>query len=125
MIADRIDEPRPGHFKLRLVRGGPFVPVRIYYGLPVIGGEVQDRAPRLCVELAGETDELEVDRERGYSCRVAIPMDRVWPYCLTHPITAAEYRFMLRRLHWAREHAPDHYAGAPRKRVNWSTFTPF
>ena len=39
----RIDEPEPGLFKTRMVRGGPFVAARIIYDAPLWSAEIDGR----------------------------------------------------------------------------------
>ena len=66
-------EPVPGLYKTRLVRNGPVVPARIWWGNAVDDeGQPVDRAMRLRCLVAGE--------ER-------VPLD-VWPM---HPISREEY----------------------------------
>ncbi|OJH45162.1 hypothetical protein [Paracoccus sp. SM22M-07] len=68
------DEPQPGFYKRRMVRGGPFVPVEIWIE--------QDIDP--------ETGELTAPEELRAICN-AQPCNpvTVWPYC--RAISAADY----------------------------------
>lgn len=120
MNAPRVDQPVAGHYAIKLVRGGHRVACRIWFGQPVIDGEVQDRSPRWCVEIDGRTDRF--DKEQG--CRVPLELERAWPFCAKDPITVAEYRHLLRRAEWAREHAPEHPAANPRKQVDFHAIKP-
>jgi hypothetical protein len=106
---------------MTMVRGGVLVPVRIWFGPAVINGEEQDRGHDWRCEIDGRTDLIEGDRAAGYWCRVALPIDRAWPYCARRPITAAEYQYLVAHAGWAREHAPDHPKAQPRKPVDFNT----
>lgn len=112
--------PIAGTYATRLVRGGPRVAVRIWFGPPIIDGEEQDRAPRWNVGADGRTDRWEKNDD-GYRCRVALEVDWFWPYVAREPIAESEYRFLLAHSAWAREHAPDHPKAQPRKAVDFNT----
>ena len=125
MIAPvRPDVPVAGHYAMPLVKGGLAVPIRIWFGQPVIDGEEQDRSPRWCVEVDGQPERWEADEETGYRCRVPRDVFEVWPYCARQPISEREYRFLLKRAAWAREHAPHHPAANPRERIDVRALPP-
>jgi hypothetical protein len=117
--------PVPGFYATALVKGGPRVAIRIWYGLPIIGDEEQDRGPRWNVSVDGRTDRWERDEGNIYRCRVAFDVDRFWPYCAREPITEAEYRFLVADAEWTREHAPNHPKARPHKPVDFNTLLPF
>lgn len=77
-----IDQPRPGFYRRRLVKGGPFVAVRIFVPCPLDPwtGEPLDRPRVLSATVAGE------------------PADpwRTWTYCAAEPISAQEFRYLER-----------------------------
>lgn len=110
------DEPIAGYYMTRLTKGATYVPVRIYFGCPVIDHEEQDRSPRWCVIVNGETDRLETGE--GYSCRVALDVYSVWPHCGRFPIPEAEYNYMIDKATWAKAHAPDRPQANPRKKID-------
>lgn len=116
--------PVAGHYAIKLVRGGPRVPVRIWFGLPIIDGEEQDRAHGWFVEVDGRTNRVERDDE-GYRCSVPLSVESVWPFCAKDPITEAEYRFLIAHAAWARDYAPEHPKASPREPVDFSTLLPF
>lgn len=66
------DEPQPGFYKRRYVRGGPFVPVEIW----------------LEQEIDPETGELTADEVLRAICNAerCNPLT-VWPYCRPIPLT--------------------------------------
>lgn len=100
-----IASPEPGFFKVRLVRGGPWVAARIFRPCPIevlVYGEWQaiDRWPALAAEIDGE------------SC----PVDRVWLFGNT--ITQLEFEVLGAKAGWARAYQPEHPQAKPRERVN-------
>lgn len=118
------DIPTPGVYTTRLVKRGIQVPVRIYFGPPIIDGVMQDRSPRWCVLINGTSARTERDKDGNAMCRVPHDLDSVWPFCAINPITRREYRFLLRRVAWARTHAPAHPAARPREPINVRTLKP-
>ena len=87
-----VSRPVAGFYRYRLGRGTVRGGVRIWFGPPhdPVTGEELDRGWRWQAEFDGE------------------PIDflRVWPACTGEPITEQEYRAMIARKAWAREHAP-------------------
>jgi hypothetical protein len=116
--------PVPGLYAMPLVRCGIKVAVRIWFGAAIIDGEEQDRRHDWRVEIDGATDRVESDEATGYRCRVALDIHQAWPFCARTPIDAKEYKFLLRRKEWAREHAPEHPAARPRESVDVRTLKP-
>lgn len=116
--------PTAGYYSTSLVRRGPRVAVRIWFGPAVIDGEEQDRAPGWYCEVDGRTDRLERD-DTGYRCRVPLDVDTVWPFCAKDPITESEYRYLLAHARWAKEHRPEHPKASPRQAVDFNTLLPF
>lgn len=113
--------PIAGYYATRLVKGGPRVAVRIWYGAAIVDGEEQDRAHDWRAEVDGRTDRVEVDRDTGYRCRVALPVEAAWPHCIKEPISKREYLFLLSHSRWAKAHAPDHPKASPRQAVDFGT----
>jgi hypothetical protein len=96
------DEPHPGFYKRRLVKGGPFVPVQIW-----IEGDRDD---------AGEL----VDDERilcSVNGREADAVDN-WMYCCVHPISEAEFDYLTSLSSFARVHAPREPLANPKKKID-------
>ena len=114
----QIGVPIAGLYRMRLAKGALAVPVRIWFGQPVIAGEVQDRTLRWCAEVDGECDKAVVDDNATVIGREPIDAFDVWPLCCGSPIDDAEYRFLLKRKAWAVVHKPDHPAATPRKRID-------
>jgi hypothetical protein len=83
------DRPEPGYYRFRLVRGGTYVAVRIWYGPPrdPITNEVMDRGWRFQATANGQP----------------IDLDRVWPQCAADPIDEAEARHLIKLQRWGRE----------------------
>lgn len=98
------EDPECGWFKTRLVKGGPFVPARIW----------------LHQEIDAETGEL-VDDER-WICEVngeIADIDRYWSFLSKNPITEAEFNYLTASMKWTAEHAPFEPRANPRTAVNW------
>lgn len=107
--------PEAGTYATRLVANGIDVAVRIWFGQPIIDGEVQDRSPRWCAEIDGQTDKVD-----DFGCRVPLDLfeDGIWPDRIGRRIDQKEFDFLRRRARWAREHAPAHPAANPREPVD-------
>lgn len=115
--ARRIDMPRPGFWRTRLVRGGPAVAARIWRpcGCTVNGGDANaehdwrdtcDRFPPLQAEIDGRP----ADVLRVWTCRDAID--------------AAEYAYMRADAEWVRRYAPHEPVAAPESRVDVGALPP-
>lgn len=118
------DIPVAGFYSTRLVKGGIKCPVRIYFGCPIVDGEQLDRSPRWCVLINGASARTERNDEGDAIGRVPHPVDSVWPYCALNPISKSEYRFQLRRVYWAKQHAPWHPAARPREPIDLHSLKP-
>jgi hypothetical protein len=98
--------PEAGWYKRRLVRGGMFVPAKIW----------------LEQHIDPETGELIADSR--WLCEVANirkDPDEQWEWLSGHPISEADFRFMMAERCWAAEHAPYDPVANPRKPVDWRT----
>lgn len=116
--------PTPGYYAMRLVKEGPRVAVRIWWGLAIIDGEEQDRGEDWRCEIDGKTDYVESERDVGYRCRVPLPIDRAWPFCAKEPIDRSEYLYLTTMASHAKAHDPSHPAAAPRERIDVSKMAP-
>lgn len=112
-----IGDPQPGFYRTRLIRGGIMVPVRFWYGPPIVDGEELDRSYRLNVEVNGRTDFVTEDGTR----ELLDPFE-VWPFC--QPITQREYQFMHQRIDWAQRYEPGHPAANPTTPIDLGTLPP-
>ena len=110
MTIPRIDRPIPGFYRTKLVKGGPWVPARIWWSVATdpVTGEVLDRSPVLLAEVGG--------RERD-------PYE-VWPSLVGQPIDEREFYFLTAESGWARQHAPDDPVANPRTPINLRTAPP-
>jgi len=80
-------EPIAGFYQTRLVKGGPWVPVRLWFGPPLDPHfpRLLDRAP--CWQACANGRRFDVDR--------------LWPWCARHPISRSRYRYLIARHRWA------------------------
>lgn len=99
------NEPRCGWFKRRMVRGGVYVPARIWV-LQECGddGELLD----------DETLQCEVNG------KWADPED-AWSYICGHPITVEEYNYLEAARVWAETYSPDDPFANPRRKIDHLT----
>lgn len=111
MYADA-DATRCGYWLIRLRKGAPLVPARIWLcpHEPGAPDNILDTGPYLAAEVAGDP---------------ADP-DEVWTHAFADdarpggwPITEAEYRFRLADLRHARDWRPDDPLARPRAKVDW------
>lgn len=101
--------PQCGWYKRKLVKGGVFVPARIWMFQEI------DRATGEL--MADEVLQCEVNG------RWADP-DDAWPWLCGNPISEAEFRYLAARLDHAAIHEPDDAFADPRKRVDLLTMPP-
>lgn len=113
-----LNKPLPGHYKRRLVKGGPFVPVHItrqchctpFGGPDNLAHEWSDncdRYPPLMAWVNGEE---------------ADPYD-IWSWCAKCPISAVEYKKMMLTKDWA-ETVPNAPEARPREAIDMFTAPP-
>lgn len=97
-----VSAPQPGFFKLRLVKGGPWVPARIFEipAVDPITSETLDRPQMLNAEIDG----------------APVDVDRVWLF--GYPIDQKEFDFLSATSRWARDFAPDEPAAKPREKMD-------
>lgn len=87
----RVDQPEAGHFKLRMVRGGPWVAAEIE-----------------CDAQGVWSATIDGERQSGGAHTdpaLAEGVFRIWHY--GHAIDASEHAYLVERARWARIHAPD------------------
>lgn len=96
--------PTAGYYRMRLVRGGIFVAVRIWHGPPhdPVTGDEMDRGWRWQATCNGKY----------------IDLDRVWPKCGWEPIDEAEHDYLSRLQSWATKHAPSSPQADPTRRID-------
>jgi hypothetical protein len=101
-------EPRPGYYRRRLVKGGPWVGVRIYLD-----------------QIVGDDGELLSDEVMKAECDGA-PCDPedAWIASCDHPITREDYRYYVSAAAWDKTFDPVAPAANPKKAVDWHTVKP-
>ena len=101
-----MDDPQPGFFRRRLVRGGPFVPVKVWLeqSIDVESGEIDGDSVLKCI----------VD---GFE---ANPEDH-WTYICDQPISEEDYEYLWRLSDYARLHDRREPLANPRKKINLMT----
>jgi hypothetical protein len=115
-VVRRIDRPEPGFFKLRLVRGGPFVAAVIFMPCPMVPADPDIHPGEWCTPL---------DRSRHLEARIdgrpAAP-DRVW--IGGRPIDSREYRYLIEGAAWDRSYAPEAPAANPTRAIDLTQLPP-
>jgi len=101
-----IDDPQPGYYRRKLVKGGPWVAVRIWLV------EMVDK----------ETGELTAD---SYLCcdvdgKPADPNDQ-WSYCCDQAITIDDYNHMMRVSRYAKARDPREPLARPNQKIDLMT----
>lgn len=114
MTSLHVSKPRPGYYRVKLVKGGPWVPVCIlhYHGAGVRARYKRSR-PGILFAVVGEqciTDENKVLE--------------LWPFVAGNPIEPETYYHMQRLAKWARENDPNAPEANPRKPIDVHTLPP-
>lgn len=112
MFDRRTDRIEAGFYQTRLVKGGPFVGVRLAYMPPddPITGEPLDRSYRWRCWVCGE--EIE---DQGRIHDIAMTAT---------PISEDRYGYLLSVHEWEVEHRPDLPAASPRQAVKLAEIKP-
>ncbi len=111
-------DPRPGFFKMRLVRGGPFVGAEIRHGPahdPETGEEL-DRSWMWEALINGK----HVRQPAGDPLNAGV--FRVWESGTE--ITEAEYRYLIADADWCAKHAPSEPQAQPTRAVRIGELPP-
>jgi hypothetical protein len=102
------DEPQVGWYKRRLVKGGPFVPARIW-----LEREIDE---------AGELVSDEILRCEVNS--IAADPFREWVWLIKNPISETDFNYMKAVASHAAWYAPHEPQANPRKPIEWNTVSP-
>lgn len=108
-MTERVDQPRPGFYRRRLVKGGPWVGARIWHGPPFdpITREPLDRSHALRCEVNGEQ----------------VDVFDAWTWLAGEPISEAEFLYLEALRDHALAHEPDHPAAQPRRPIDRMTLS--
>lgn len=101
----RVDLPEPGLYRSRLVRGGPWVPVKITQ------------------EESGWTVAVGVGRTETALDPWAIPWMRD-RYHFALRVDQAEFDYLMAQARWAQRHNPDHPAASPDQPIRLGAIKP-
>ena len=111
-MSRQIDQPRPGYFKMRIVKGGPFVGAEIRHG-PSRDPETGEELERSWLWEAL----IDGKHARPPACD---PMNagvfRIWESATE--ISEHEYRFMISDAEWCKQHAPEEPKSKPNAEIN-------
>lgn len=110
--ARRVDQPRPGFWLTRMVKGGPLVPALIFMTCPWVEPDINgDAHPDDWCFPSDRTRQL-----HGMLGGKRCDADAIWTR-RGEPCTADEYEFRLARAQWAKTWAPDQPEADPRKPI--------
>ena len=98
------DDPKPGWYQRRLVKGGVYVPVRIWLHADVDIGTGELEAPE---ELRCEVNGERVDAQEQ------------WSHVCHRPISESEFAYLTELAAFVRVHEPNHPLANPTKPVDW------
>jgi len=108
-----IDDARPGHFKVRLVKRGPWMPARVERDCScTIGGGTH--------EWKASCDRFQY--LRGEIDGMTVAVDRVWLF--GQEITGDEFNYLTASVQWDREHDATSPAARPREAIDLNTINP-
>lgn len=114
-----VDQPRPGFFKMRLVKGGPFVGAELRYGPsrdPDTGGILYERSYLWETRINGA-----LARDPSPD-PVAAGVFRVW--LSGTEIDEEEFRYLIADREWCAKHAPHRPEAQPARKVDLSSLSP-
>lgn len=97
------DTPHCGWFKRKLVKGGVFVPARIWM--------VQEVDPVTGELLNDELLQCEVNGAHA-------DPEEAWSWICANPITEAEFNYLTARISYAQRNEPDDAFADPRKAID-------
>ncbi len=97
------DTPQCGWFKRKMVRGGPWVPCRIW-----LYAEIDDAGELVAPEI------LQAEVAGEYA-----DPDDLWSFVAANPITEAEFKFLSATIEWSQTNAPHEPMANPRERIDW------
>lgn len=105
-------KPQPGFYKIKLTKGGVFVPARLIHqpGRDPVDGSLLDRSYWWTAIIDG--DQVAEPSINPIEAGVF----RIWPICWE--IDEREYDYMLANAEWTRAHAPHEPAANPRQAVD-------
>lgn len=98
--------PHCGWFKRKLVKGGVFVPARIWM--------FQDVEPDTGELLSDELMQCEVNGAQA-------DPEEAWSWICAHPITEQEFNYLAARIDFAQRHEPDDAFAQPTKPIDMNS----
>ena len=117
--ARNIANPQPGFFRMRMVKGGVYVPARIFLPCPMVVGD--------WTSCDAHPDDwcMPMDRSRWLKGEINLrPADlwRVWGF--GQPIPIEEFEFMVEVVRWAKVHAPESPEAKPWRPIDLRALPP-
>ena len=110
----------PDYWKCKLVPGGPFVPVKTWFGPPLVDGEELDRSPRWQALVRLETS----SRAILFGNETPIEVEGMKSMRSLERVSEADYQFMLKHADYSTKHKPDNHDAAPYTPIDWNKGRP-
>lgn len=102
-----VDTPEPGFFRMRLVRGGPWVAAELRRDADGAWTALIDGVP---------------SQPSSPDPAVAADVFRIWHGA--EAVTASEHAYLIERAAWARQHSPDSPEATPRQPIRLGRLPP-
>lgn len=108
------------YWKCRLVSAGPFVPVKTWFGAPLVDGEELDRSHRWQALVRLETS----SRAILFGDETPIEVEGMRSMRGLERITESDYAYMLRHADYSTKHKPENHDAAPYTPIDWNKSKP-
>jgi hypothetical protein len=112
-----IDDARPGYFKVRLVKRGPWMPARLERDCTCTVNGGVDEEVHAWIDTCDRHQRL-----RGEIDGMTVAVDRVWMW--GEEITQAEHDYLVSSNEWDRENDATSPAARPREAIDLNTINP-
>ena len=111
---------RVHYWSAKLVKNGPLIGVKTFWGPPLVDGEFIDRSPRWQALVRSET----TARVILMGDHIPIEVDGVFLRNVT-PTTEANYRYLCEHAAYSTAHAPANPDASPTEAIDFNKLTPF
>ncbi len=103
------------YWRAKLIKDGPWIGVKTFFGPPLVDGEELDRSPRWQAKVRNETSGRAI--LFGDNCPIEVDGKNMTLRNIER-IEEPEYRYLVAHSDWATKHAPDQPDAAPRTKID-------